>query len=189
MIENSKKAFTIVELLTSIGIISILGGMGLPTLSTAREKAKRTICANNQRQIVMGMNMYAQDYDGVLPIDSNPVRYCLYNNKKKQHLGKLYPDYIKSLHTFYCPSQLGYTEDNETTGIEKYGAEFGGCLGSYVAGSFTRISQYKNEDVLKDVNVFGDTSDFPPEAHDGIGMNVSKINGEVEFKSGRFTAY
>ncbi|MCG8403726.1 MAG: type II secretion system GspH family protein [Phycisphaerales bacterium] len=54
------KAFTLLELLVVIGILAILHSMMLPSLSRARELAKRTSCATNLRGIGQAMHMYAQ---------------------------------------------------------------------------------------------------------------------------------
>lgn len=54
-------AFTLVELLIVIGIISILVAMLLPVLGAAKERARRLKCLSNLRQIGLGMNVYAAD--------------------------------------------------------------------------------------------------------------------------------
>ena len=53
-----KMAFTIVELLVTIAIIALLVGILSPALQVVRESARRTSCANNLRQIALGMATY-----------------------------------------------------------------------------------------------------------------------------------
>jgi prepilin-type N-terminal cleavage/methylation domain-containing protein len=59
--------FTLTELLIVIGIIAVLAGFLLTTYSRSREQANRALCANNLRQVAMGMLSYAQDNEGKLP--------------------------------------------------------------------------------------------------------------------------
>jgi prepilin-type N-terminal cleavage/methylation domain-containing protein len=62
MIRRQRRAFTLVELLVVIGIITILISILLPVLVRARDRAITLRCASNMRQVMLAMNSYEADY-------------------------------------------------------------------------------------------------------------------------------
>ncbi len=101
-----KRAFTLIELLVVIVIIGLLIAFLSLVMSTARESARRTQCANNLRQLGMANYMYADDHNGLIPVVlPNFWGYSvIWDGGKNNGLGLLYPSYLDDLAIFYCPS-------------------------------------------------------------------------------------
>ena len=68
---GGKRAFTMVELLAVMAIISILAALLLPAINRARGEARIIQCKNNLRQIGMALTNYSSYFDGWMPIDGD----------------------------------------------------------------------------------------------------------------------
>lgn len=65
--QSRNRAFTLIELLVVIAIIAILAAILFPVFAQARSAAKKTVAISNQKQVGLGLVLYAGDYDDTLP--------------------------------------------------------------------------------------------------------------------------
>jgi prepilin-type N-terminal cleavage/methylation domain-containing protein/prepilin-type processing-associated H-X9-DG protein len=91
------QGFTLIELLVVIAIIAILAAILFPVFASAREKARQTTCASNQKQLALAALQYVQDYDELYPFG-----YQASNYRGMGWAGELYP-YVKSTSVYVCP--------------------------------------------------------------------------------------
>lgn len=64
------RGFTLIELLIVIAIIAMLAAILFPVFATAREKARQTTCASNEKELGLAFLQYLADYDETYPFAS-----------------------------------------------------------------------------------------------------------------------
>jgi prepilin-type N-terminal cleavage/methylation domain-containing protein/prepilin-type processing-associated H-X9-DG protein len=64
---HTNGGFTLIELLVVIAIIALLMAILMPALQRVKKQAKDVICRSNMRQIGVGGNLYAEEYDLFVP--------------------------------------------------------------------------------------------------------------------------
>ena len=69
---GGSSAFSLIELLVVVAVISLLTALLLPAFARAREQARKTACLSNLRQIGTALSLYTQDYDGGYPNTGDP---------------------------------------------------------------------------------------------------------------------
>ena len=112
---STTPAFTLIELLVVVAIIALLISILLPSLTRARELAKRAVCASNIHQMIIGLHLYHEDNSGELPgrsgYDAHTTNYFKpgegpdkpESNRYSDFSG-MFPDYATDPDMYYCPS-------------------------------------------------------------------------------------
>jgi prepilin-type N-terminal cleavage/methylation domain-containing protein len=119
-----RNAYTLVEMLVVLGVISVLVGLVVPTLASFRADARSTQCLSNLRQLYVAVDTARQQRSDMLPYASPlplPGTQALYVHglpEKLKHIIK--PEFD----VWLCPSDN--TDDSKLLGTSY----------SYVPGAF-----------------------------------------------------
>ena len=149
--QTKRNGFTLIELLVVIAIIAILAAILFPVFAQAREKGRQTSCLSNEKQLGTSINMYAQDYDEVMPpgLESNWTLVTWIRTTQP---------YVKNIQVYRCPS--------DSVTLDPAVAAFGGIRCSYgtngwigwngadnVVFGVMGMSQEKNDPSITDPNL------------------------------------
>ncbi len=147
------RAFTLLDVLVSIAVIAVLIAILAPTLTKVQETSRRVVCASNLRQAGLAVQMYADDWRGLLPpsaflrgengdtgemmtLKLPPDVRIAVTRDGWDGLGLLYrAEYLPAAGVYYCPSHHG---DHS---FEVYERQWQGAPGEIV-GNY----QFRGED-------------------------------------------
>lgn len=101
-----RSAFTLIELLVVIAIIGTLMSLLLPALSRAKEKGRRAICQSNLHQWHLGMEQYANDFEGWYPVRVLWGNHDMFRSSQAWEVAMLTTMAKEFVHpaTMFCPS-------------------------------------------------------------------------------------
>ena len=188
-----RTGFTLIELLVVIAIIAILAAILFPVFARAREKARQSSCLSNVKQIMLGVLMYAQDYDERLLIAASwptPAGTVVWD--------QIVQPYANNQQIFVCPSErdkqhardLGYGWNYQEFGYYTGGAptnNYSTPLAEIEAPAET-IVLGDNEDADARSNSSGERflyrrhATYTPSKHNG-GGNMGLADGHAKWYS------
>jgi prepilin-type N-terminal cleavage/methylation domain-containing protein/prepilin-type processing-associated H-X9-DG protein len=153
--------FTLIELLLVLAVIGILAAMLLPTVSTAKKKARQTNCVSNLRQLELGAQLYTQDNNGKLlenlPVTQFPTptnSWVLGNMKEPSEAtnssllrrGTLFP-YTGQEGLYHCPADVSQAQNQ----LRLRSYSMNGWFGSRIMELLSHSSEFRT--FLKDAEV------------------------------------
>ena len=132
---KAKRGFTLIEMLVVIAIIAILAAILLPVLARGKEKAQRVNCINNEKQLDLGWQMYADEDNGILAsnnvdyrsghiVEATPGSWVVGNAQIDTDLtnitsGTIYP-YVKNVHCYRCATDQSQVSGTSSPTIRSY---------------------------------------------------------------------
>jgi prepilin-type N-terminal cleavage/methylation domain-containing protein len=94
--KNAPGGFTLVELLITLALMSVMTVMLYGFASASHQRSQKKLCADNLQKIYLALQIYANDFGGRLPSDTNAVT-------SEPVLNELVPRYTADTSIFICP--------------------------------------------------------------------------------------
>lgn len=132
---------TLVEILVVIALIAILAGVLFPLLSTSRENARTTSCANNLRQLHTAYSLYTADFGFIPPYQNRQgAGFSKGHGLREVSVPDRCADLVRALQPYtttpglwFCPADRYARTNSEAAAIRhRYASYSVGLFGSWL---------------------------------------------------------
>lgn len=96
-----KPGFTLIELLVVVAVLALLVGILVPSLTRARDLARRAGCASHLHGVGVGFRMYLNDSNDVMPIAAQMPSLALNDDPR---IADVLASYLSAAESLFCPA-------------------------------------------------------------------------------------
>jgi prepilin-type N-terminal cleavage/methylation domain-containing protein len=183
---NAPRGFSLIELLITLALMVVLTTMMWGFASAKHQRNQKQLCADNLQKIYLAMQIYANDFGGKLPENTNA-------QTSETVLDELVPKYTADTSIFICPggrdSQIPSGEP-----LTRHKISYAYYMGNQLptnenATPFVLMSdrQINTEPKRADEFVFSENGKSPGNNHHKYGGNFLFSDGSVQASGPQLT--
>jgi prepilin-type N-terminal cleavage/methylation domain-containing protein/prepilin-type processing-associated H-X9-DG protein len=177
-----RSGFSLIELLITLALMCIMAAMLYGFGSRSHQRSQQKLCADNLQKIHLAMQIYANDFHGALPQNTNAVT-------SEGVLDELVPKYTADTSIFICPggrdAQIPSGEPLRDHKISY--AYFMGRRLETPQAPLMSDRQINAEPKRAGEMVFSPDGKSPGNNHHKFGGNFLLCDGSVEFSPAQLT--
>ena len=182
ILQPPRGGFSLIELLITLALLCVMSVMLYGFASASHQRSQKKLCADNLQKIYLAMQIYANDFGGRLPQDTNAVT-------SEKVLDELVPKYTVDTSIFICPggrdSQIPSGEP-----LTKHKISYAYYMGRRLDMPSAFLMSDRQVNTLPKVAgeyVFSPNGKSPGNNHHKYGGNFLLCDGSVQDSPARLT--